>query len=101
MVTQKTMGATSRLVRDFLPRGQFECPRKVLNWYPGYQEKTINQLKRHQSQMDIIIEVRDARVPFSSVNPDIEATFGKQKRLIVFTKCDLVQKHALEVDAKD
>lgn len=48
--------------------------------------------------MDVIIEVRDARIPFSSANPILE-TIGRDagKRIVVFNKTDLADERATKV----
>jgi ribosome biogenesis GTPase A len=52
------------------------------------------QMIAQLDQIDVLIEVRDARVPFSSGNPVLEETFGTSKpRLVVFNKSDLANSN--------
>ncbi len=51
--------------------------------------KAIRQMKEDIKLIDIVIELIDARVPFSSKNPDIDELAKNKYRLIVFNKIDL------------
>ena len=75
----------------FKPRTKFESLKKLI-WYPGNQAKAMKQLQKGIGQVDLVIEVRDARIPFSSVNPAFETILGKRPRLLVFNKSDLANK---------
>ena len=58
-------------------------------WYPGHMTKAKRQMQEDIKLIDLIIELVDARIPFSSRNPDIDE-LGKQKsRLILMNKADL------------
>ncbi len=60
-----------------------------IQWYPGHMTKAIRQMKEDIKLIDIVIELIDARVPFSSKNPDIDELAKNKYRLIVFNKIDL------------
>ena len=61
-------------------------------WYPGHMTKAKRMMEENIKLIDIIIEVLDARIPFSSRNPDID-TLGKNKsRLILLNKSDLADE---------
>ncbi len=62
---------------------------KGLAWYPGHQIKSLKQLENGLGHVDLVIEVRDARIPVSSTNPAFNAVLGERPRLIVFNKADL------------
>lgn len=60
-------------------------------WYPGHMTKAKRMMEENIKLIDIVIEVLDARIPFSSRNPDID-TLGKNKsRLILLNKSDLAR----------
>ena len=44
----------------------------VINWFPGHMKKTQREIKENLALVDAVIEIRDARIPRSSANPDIE-----------------------------
>src|SRR5574344_37288 len=65
-----------------------------INWYPGHMAKTKKEISEIISQVDIVIEVIDSRIPFSSRIPNLsELTRGKST-VIVFNKYDLCDREA-------
>ncbi len=60
-----------------------------INWYPGHMKKTKELLQENIKLVNLIIEVLDARIPYSSKNPDFDKLFRDKKRLIVLNKYDL------------
>jgi len=65
----------------------------AINWYPGHMHKAQKEIKQALPGVDLIIEVVDARIPFSSANPviaDLSQTKGLNKPIIkVINKTDL------------
>lgn len=60
-----------------------------INWYPGHMVKTKRLIKENINLIDIIYEVLDARMPYSSKIKDLEEIIKNKKRIIVMTKKDL------------
>lgn len=60
-----------------------------INWYPGHMKKTKELLKENIKIVDLIIELVDARIPFSSKNPDFDELFVNKNRLLIINKYDL------------
>ena len=58
-----------------------------INWYPGHMTAAKRMMEENLKLIDVIIELRDARIPLSSANPDIER-FNKP-RLVILNKSDL------------
>ena len=48
----------------------------AINWFPGHMTKTQREIKENLKLVDAVIEIRDARIPASSANPDIDKTFN-------------------------
>ena len=46
---------------------------------------------------ELVLEVRDARVPFSSINPTLEELIGNKARIVVFNKSDLISKKSQNI----
>ena len=67
-----------------------------IHWYPGHIAKAERQLKEQLSLVDVIIEVRDARLPLSSSYANIEKLLGNKPRLLLLNKADLVDKSELD-----
>ena len=63
--------------------------RTSINWYPGHMAKTKRQIVEDLKLIDVVVEVLDARIPFSSQNPDIGQYIKGKKRLVVLNKSDL------------
>ncbi|MBR1844337.1 MAG: ribosome biogenesis GTPase YlqF [Lachnospiraceae bacterium] len=65
-----------------------------IQWYPGHIAKATREIKEKINEVDVVIEIIDARCPLSSIdflNDDI----ATKKRLIVVNKVDLVDKDEL------
>ena len=60
-----------------------------INWYPGHMVKTRRQIKEYMKLVDVVYEIVDARMPFSSRIKDIDEIVGSKPRIIVMTKIDL------------
>ena len=54
-----------------------------INWYPGHMAKTRKQIEEDLKLIDVVIELLDARMPFSSRNPDIKKMTQNKKRIII------------------
>jgi ribosome biogenesis GTPase A len=61
----------------------------AINWFPGHMHKARKEIKKVMPQMDLIIEVLDARLPFSSENPLVPALRGDTPVIKVLNKRDL------------
>ena len=60
-----------------------------IQWFPGHMAKTRRVMKESLGLVDIVVELRDARIPKSSRNPEIEKIIGDKPRLVVFNKADI------------
>lgn len=58
-------------------------------WFPGHMAKAIRQMKEDLRLIDLIIEIVDARLPFSSSNPVLDEIAPKKPRLIIMNKSDM------------
>ncbi|MBS4760712.1 MAG: ribosome biogenesis GTPase YlqF [Clostridium sp.] len=67
-----------------------------IHWYPGHIAKAEKKLKELINLVDVVIEVLDARIPDSSVYPDIKKLLGEKPRLIVLNKSDLADETRLK-----
>ncbi|MFV8571744.1 ribosome biogenesis GTPase YlqF [Marinobacter sp. SBS5] len=61
----------------------------AINWFPGHMHKARKEIKKVMPQMDLIIEVVDARLPFSSENPLVPSLRGDTPLIKVLNKRDL------------
>lgn len=60
-----------------------------INWYPGHMHKASKEMRKIVPQVDLIIEVIDARIPFSSENPMLAEIRGDKPCIKVLSKSDL------------
>jgi ribosome biogenesis GTPase A len=89
------MFITARLFREF--RQEFNYDR-VINWFPGHMAKGLRLIQQRMNETDILIEVRDSRIPLSSMNPKFEKLISQSKeRIVVFNKMDLIQSESIQV----
>ncbi|OUR73504.1 ribosome biogenesis GTPase YlqF [Methylophaga sp. 41_12_T18] len=61
----------------------------AIQWYPGHMHKASKELKKILTQVDIFIEVLDARIPFSSENPMLAEIRGDKPCIKILNKSDL------------
>ena len=66
-----------------------ELHKSVINWYPGHMAKTKREIQEKINLIDIVFEVIDARIPFSSKNNDIDNIIKNKPRILIMTKIDL------------
>ncbi len=57
-----------------------------INWFPGHMAKTERMIKENLGSVDIVIELLDARIPYSSANPDLRRIIGQKPLLTVLNK---------------
>ncbi|MBR2431518.1 MAG: ribosome biogenesis GTPase YlqF, partial [Clostridia bacterium] len=72
-------------------------PKNPIQWFPGHMAKTKRVIKECLSQVDIVLELLDARIPYSSKNPETEKLIGDKPKLTVITKATLANS---ELSAK-
>ena len=65
-------------------------------WYPGHMTKARRMMQEDIKLIDLVIELLDARVPFSSRNPDIDKMGRDKARLILLNKSDLADEKSNE-----
>ncbi len=64
-------------------------PSQTIQWFPGHMAKTRRMIKELLPYVDIVIELLDARVPYSSKNPELHKIIGDKPVLTVLTKYSL------------
>ncbi len=69
-------------------------PSQTIQWFPGHMAKTRRLITENLSQVDIVIELLDARIPKSSKNPEIDKLLNTKPRLILLTKSSLANASA-------
>ena len=62
---------------------------KEIQWFPGHMAKTRRMIQENLRDVDLIIEIRDARIPMSSANPEVPKLTAGKPRLIILNKAGL------------
>eukprot|EP01062_Namystynia_karyoxenos_P014850 TRINITY_DN15378_c0_g1_i1.p1 TRINITY_DN15378_c0_g1~~TRINITY_DN15378_c0_g1_i1.p1 ORF type:complete len:648 (+),score=233.22 TRINITY_DN15378_c0_g1_i1:75-1946(+) len=65
------------------------APPYGYHWFPSFQQKAAVKIRDKLKMIDVVLEVRDARLPFSSYNSELEALTSRKPRILVFNKADL------------
>ena len=71
-----------------------------IQWYPGHMTKTRRMMEETISLVDIVIELVDARIPYSSKNPDLDELAKNKHRILLMNKSDLADPAATEIWTK-
>ena len=66
-----------------------------IEWYPGHIAKARREIKEHLKEVDLVIEIIDARCPLSSIN-FLNEEIKNKKRIIIVNKIDLADEDALK-----
>lgn len=61
----------------------------MINWFPGHMHKARKDIAEVMPQMDVVIEILDARLPFSSENPLVAGLRGERPCIKLLNKADL------------
>jgi len=69
----------------------------AINWFPGHMHKAQKEIKEILPQIDVVIEVCDARLPFSSENPMITEIRGDKPLIKILNKSDLADANVTQV----
>ncbi len=67
-----------------------------INWYPGHMVKTKKKIKENLKYIDVVVELIDARIPYSSKINEFNEMFKNKKKILVLTKYDLCDKKETE-----
>ncbi len=67
---------------------------RAVSWFPGYMLKAQKRLAEAAKQVDVVLELRDARLPLLSGNPELQSLLGQRARLLLFNKASLADPQA-------
>ncbi len=63
--------------------------RQNIQWFPGHMAKTLRLMEADIRNVDAVLQLLDARIPLSSLNPEIERITATKPHLYVMNKADL------------
>ncbi len=61
----------------------------IIQWYPGHMNKAKKNMEQDIKMVDLSVLVLDARIPFSSFNPEFEKILNQKPQVVVLNKADL------------
>ncbi len=64
-------------------------PSEIIQWFPGHMAKTRRMISENLKNVDIVIEILDARIPYSSRNPEITRLTAGKPTLLLLNKASL------------
>lgn len=72
----------------------------LIQWYPGHIAKAEKNLKEQLKRVDVVLEVRDARIPLATHHPQIGEWVGSKARVLVLNRVDMIppQVRSLWID---
>ncbi|KAK3118755.1 hypothetical protein QOZ80_9BG0706490 [Eleusine coracana subsp. coracana] len=73
----------------------FNAGGGVVNWFPGHMAAASRAIRDRLKLADLVIEVRDSRIPLSSANEDLQPVLSAKKRIIALNKKDLANQNIM------
>ena len=70
-----------------------ETGGKQVQWFPGHMAKTRRRIKEDLPLVDAVVELKDARIPLSSTNPELLELIDRKPRIIILNKADLADEN--------
>ena len=68
--------------------------KQIIQWYPGHIAKAEKQLKEHLNKVDLVFEVRDARIPLATSHPYLQKWLKGKKQILVINRKDMINVDA-------
>ena len=62
----------------------------AIQWYPGHIAKAERQLQEQLKKVDVVLEVRDARIPFATYHPLLKTWIGTKHKILVLNRVDMI-----------
>ena len=70
--------------------------KQLIQWYPGHIAKAEKQLKENLSKVDLVFEVRDARIPLATSHPYLQKWLKGKKQILVLNRKDMINVKAYQ-----
>ncbi|KAL6987175.1 Short integuments 2, mitochondrial [Sarracenia purpurea var. burkii] len=89
------MGGVKRIVKNGLGEMGFNMGGGTINWFPGHMAAATRAIRHRLKLSDLVIELRDARIPLSSANEDLQPMLSGKRRVIALNKKDLANPNIM------
>ena len=67
-----------------------------IQWYPGHIAKAEKKLSEVINRVDLVIEVRDARIPLSTGHPHLNKWINNKKHILVINRSDMISQNTID-----
>ncbi len=74
---------------NFNDLDNFNVNSKSIHWFPGHMMKTLRLMDKEIKNIDVVIVLLDARIPYSSQNPEIDEIIKNKPKIYILNKADL------------
>lgn len=71
--------------------------KQTVQWFPGHMAKTRRIIKESLAVVDGVVELVDARIPYSSSNPELNDIIKNKPRIVLLNKCDIADSNATKL----
>ncbi|XP_010941515.1 short integuments 2, mitochondrial [Elaeis guineensis] len=88
------MGVMAKVGKRIADMG-FNASGGVINWFPGHMAAATRAIRDRLKIADLVIEVRDSRIPLSSANKDLQSVLSSKRRVIALNKKDLANPNIM------
>lgn len=68
----------------------------LIQWYPGHIAKAERELKEQLKRVDVVLEIRDARIPLASHHPQVKNWIGNKPRILIINRLDMITEAAAQ-----
>eukprot|EP01036_Dinobryon_divergens_P022496 gene22497-30757_t len=75
---------------------EFKTKGPAISWYPGHIAKAERELAEYLKKVDVVIEVRDARIPLSTTHPSVPSWVGSRPLIVAIARLDQISSTALK-----
>lgn len=81
-----------KIKKNGIEKSMNENTSTNINWFPGHMARTRRLIKESLTLVDAVTELKDARIPMSSTNPELNELIENKPRIILLNKCDLADE---------
>lgn len=89
------MGGVKRVIKKGLGEMGFNAGGGAINWFPGHMAAATRAIRERLKVADLVVEVRDARIPLSSANQDLLPLLSSKRRILALNKKDLANTNIM------
>uniref|UniRef100_A0A2P2JDD3 Uncharacterized protein n=1 Tax=Rhizophora mucronata TaxID=61149 RepID=A0A2P2JDD3_RHIMU len=90
------MRGLKRLAKKGLGEMAFNAEGGAINWFPGHMAVATRAIRQRLKLADLVVEVRDSRIPLSSANEDLQPQLSAKRRVIALNKKDLANNNIMQ-----